>query len=30
MDVSIDLTDEGVEHVEEVVTAVYAYLDIMR
>lgn len=30
MDVSIDLTDAGVAHVEEVVQAVYAYLHVMR
>ena len=30
MDVSIDLTDAGVAHVEEVVAAVFAYLHVMR
>lgn len=30
MDVSIELTDAGVEHVEEVVKAVYAYLHVIR
>lgn len=30
MDVSIELTDAGVAHVEEVVRAVYAYLHVIR